>query len=259
LAKQKRAKERTGRRRPEQREYDLSLVSSLYLQGATYEEIRTRVRLETGRDLALNSIVNDVSNLKERWRSAQLESLSYYTIRELEKIDAVEVEAWRQWDRSKGDAEKEQVRQKGIVVPDDATPEAEAKLIREIEARERAPSKAKNMAQVAGRRIVIGEFERTDTREVRTGDPRYLVVILQCSEKRIKLLGLERAPKREPTAEEEEQVDHRLLLDERIATMKKRREAAKEIGVADGPRAVDAAFEVEQGPAEGATAASAEG
>lgn len=258
MAKQKRAKERTGRRKLEQREYDLTLVSSLYLQGATYEQIRERVLLETGRNLALNSIVNDIANLKERWRSAQLESLSYYTIRELEKIDAVEVEAWRQWERSKGDAEKEQIRQKGMVVPEDVTPEAEAKLLREIEAREQAPSRAGRMARAAGK-VVIGEFERTDTREGRTGDPRYLVVILQCSEKRIKLLGLERAPKRDATAEEEEQVDHRQLLDERIATMKRRREAAKEIGVADGPRAVAAEYEVEARPAEDPPAAPAEG
>lgn len=102
--------------------------------------------------LSRQQIGYDLKVLRERWRESQLAAIDEVKARELEKLDRMESELWEQWERSKGDRTRRKVG-------------------------------TKSGAQA-------GETREMVTEE-RLGDPRYMQAILQCIEKRTKLLGLD--------------------------------------------------------------------
>lgn len=127
-------------------------VALLYLQGKRmYEIVET---LGTGVTFAM--VKRDIEDIRREWRETRIDSLNEYMMKEIEKIDLVESQAWEEWHRSKLDAETK-------------ITEAEAD---EIEMGKLTPKKA------------------TVKKQGQTADPRYMDIILKCSDQRAKLLGL---------------------------------------------------------------------
>ena len=173
--------------------------------------------------------------IRKLWRESVLEGASYYVVRELDRIDIIEMEAWSEWNRSKGMADKETLRQKGVYVGAQAltgeplTGEEVNEVMRSVTAIKKAPGIVRREVQREDNKTLLMEFEKTDTSEERMGDPRYLAVVMKCTEMRIKLLGLDS----QPTVEVEEPQDARdnpkLILLERLSVMGGRINAARKI------------------------------
>jgi hypothetical protein len=125
-------------------------VAELYLQCHSMAAI--------GRMMSISSqtVYKDICWAREQWRTRAADAIEAHKQRELARIDAVEVEAWRGWQRS-------------------CRPE--------VSETERSGTRPGDQG---------GHFEeRSRTRKGQAGDPRFLQIIEGCIESRRKILGLD--------------------------------------------------------------------
>ena len=106
-------------------------------------------------------IAKDVEIIKEEWRTESVEDYAFYVNQMAAKIDAVEREAWKEWEESK----KEKV----------------------IKTTEREMEGA---GETGGEQAIKSQRLELKT-EKRCGDPRYMEVIQWCYQQRLKLYGLD--------------------------------------------------------------------
>lgn len=125
-------------------------VAQLYLQCESMAEI--------GRQIGVSAVTiyKDICWAREQWRTKAADAIATAKQRELARIDALEVEAWRGWQRSC-----------------------------QLEVIER--TKSGNRPGDQG-----GPYDEQSTeRRKQAGDPRFLDVIGKCIESRRKILGLD--------------------------------------------------------------------
>ena len=125
-------------------------VAELYLQNHRYYEICEKLTV------SYDTVKKDVEIIRNEWLEKRNDKYDAWMMREIEKIDLVEKQAWEEWHRSKLDAETR-------ITEAEADDEEMGKL---------APKKA------------------TVKKQGQTADPRYMDIILKCSDQRAKLLGL---------------------------------------------------------------------
>lgn len=86
-----------NKRSPIQRERDELTIAELSLKGWTQRAIADHLELDP-------SLINKtLKKIKEQWAKEKLESADVAMKRELKKLDLLEVENWRAWERSQGD------------------------------------------------------------------------------------------------------------------------------------------------------------
>lgn len=105
-------------------------------------------------ELSLSYVYTEYKVVELRWRKAAHDDLATQKAKELAHLDAVEKEAWEAYERSRKHA-VEQQEKSGYV------------------GKERVPK------------------ETRAKQKTRDGDPRFLSVVMQCIDRRIKLLGLD--------------------------------------------------------------------
>jgi len=125
-------------------------VAELYLQNHRYFEICEKLAV------SYETVKKDVEIIRNEWLEKRNDKYDAWMMREIEKIDLVEKQAWEEWHRSKLDAETR-------ITEAEADDEEMGKL---------SPKKA------------------TVKKQGQTADPRYMDIILKCSDQRAKLLGL---------------------------------------------------------------------
>lgn len=137
-----------------ERSRDLVLIAGLYLRGYTQHLIADEVNAAYKEDdqISRRQIGYDIKVLHKQWRESQLIDIDDAKARELARIDKLEFEAWEAWERSQLDAET---------------------VIEEMGGKKGSPPTRK----------------RTETRG-QTGDPRFLVIVDKCIDKRIRIFGL---------------------------------------------------------------------
>lgn len=113
------------------------------------------------------TVTRELRSLTEEWREAAKEDIEAIKARELRKLDRIEAEATKAWERSLLDYNRKVVSEKG------GKPAAGEK---------------------AGK-------DRSATVETgsQNGDPRFLRIILDCQERRAKILGTDAPTKVAPT------------------------------------------------------------
>ncbi len=109
---------------------------------------------------SIGTIANDVEALRAKWHDQAWRTYDAHVDEMLARIETVETEAWAAWERSKS--------QQGTTA---------TKIVREGNAD--APSRE----------------EASDRRQDRDGDPRFLTIILECQDRRARILGLKDAGK----------------------------------------------------------------
>lgn len=129
-------------------------VANLYLRGAWQPEIARLV------GVSQSTISRDLAIVRKRWLEDAKADYDAKVAEQLAKIDAVELEAWAEWQKSKG--------------------------------RERTRKAVKKYGGKSGR---AEKVEETTTVETLLPEARYLEIIHKCIERRCKLLGLD-APER---------------------------------------------------------------
>jgi len=138
-------------------ESDRQQIADWYLQGLTQAVIAERVNADPARGYTLTqqTISNDIRRIQELWEQSALRDFDEMKAQELAKVDRLEREYWRGWERSCEDAET--TRQEGS--KDDAGKAAIDKIVK--------------------------------TAKGQAGDPRFLTGVQWCIDKRCKILGID--------------------------------------------------------------------
>lgn len=143
----------------------MNLTLEYYLRGWSFREICKEV------GCGLTTTQRDIAAIREEWRASRVEAFGTEQLHELARIDAIEREAWAQWEASK----KEEVGSR-----------AETEVLVEQKADGQVVRKP-------------GSERVVRTTRLRNADPRYMETIRWCVEQRCKLLGLLAPQKIAPT------------------------------------------------------------
>lgn len=137
-------------------ERDNLLVSNFYLQGLNQGDIATKVGIDQ------TTVSRTLKTLQAKWAEKSVMNIDARKRVELERIDLVEREAWQAWERSKGDKTEQLTRSKALPSVKDPS-KLEVQPVTDIQQR----------------------------KWVTEGNPKYLNVIMECVERRCKILGID--------------------------------------------------------------------
>lgn len=172
----------TNKKRAQVKNARLEIVGKLYKRGYNYRQIQAEVmaRLDL-ESYSLGTVGNDVKTLLAEWRESRIADVDEAIQLELERIDEAVTELWTQWEKSKEDGVKR--------------------------ARKKRASKGDDDGNGGGKAYE----ERTESEEIRFGNPAYIAEIRQQLMERRRLLGLYSPDKQEikvntPTVNREELV-----------------------------------------------------
>lgn len=150
-----------NKRTEEQREYDILFCSKLFLRGYPYREIVAELNKDLAKrgasyTISLSMVYYDLKQCLIEWKRERLETIDDYITQELQKLDAIEVQAWEAWEASK-----------------------EGKR-RNKERINKGSNKSENFM----------DYEENAT-ETSAGNPRFLDVLLNVQQRRAKMLGFD--------------------------------------------------------------------
>lgn len=134
---------------------------------------------ETARRLGVSpaTITRDRQWLLQLWRKYVSAEVDQVVARELQRLEDIEAELWVAWERSKEPTIKTGTREK----------------VRTPPALRRRGQQAANDAVAQVQRAQQVERETMTATEERLPDPRYMALVLNCQERRARLLGLDKA------------------------------------------------------------------
>lgn len=153
---------------------DREQIAALKLRGRTLQQIADAV------GVSVMTVRRELKALIGDWQAAAKEDIAAVKARELRKLEALEEEAWKEWERSKEDWVKKSVK-KGGTTPAGTKAAPETKV------------------ETGGQ----------------CGDPRYLNVLLGVQERRAKILGVDAPTKIAPTDPTGER-EHGKMSDEEL-------------------------------------------
>lgn len=159
-------------------------VAEMYLRGSYQSEIADSLGVDQ------TTISRDLLELRKEWQVSALVNINEAKAKELAKIDTLEMEYWRAWERSKLDAEIEVTEQVGSrKKPKPGDPPGEPAII---------PEKIKKYKRVEGQ----------------SGNPAFLAGVQWCINKRCEILGLNAAQRNQNL-----NVDLSRLTDEQLTRL----------------------------------------
>jgi hypothetical protein len=142
------------------------LVVRLYLQGLTMREVADKL------GTTAPTVCKDIAVIRAQWKESALRDYNELLNRELARIDAVESAAWHAWDLSL--RERQTIQEEAENQPADE----------QAEDSQKKKSPPKHSLEWIRRKLKT-------RREGQSGNPSYLQIVLECVEKRSKLLGLD--------------------------------------------------------------------
>lgn len=170
-------------------------VARLYLQGWT--------QMRIGRELACSqaTVSGDLKAVREWWRESATMALGERIALELSRIDRIEAEAWDAWERSKAE------RIQSFAETDTAGPDGQPPEGTEADRRQRQRTTRKK----SGIR-----------KQQVTGEDRYLSIVLDCVQRRCKILGLDAPDKLNLTGTQfQMDVDPKNLTDDELINIER--------------------------------------
>lgn len=148
-------------RRPHKKQKSLGVaerrqeVAKLYVRGYYQAEIADSL------GVCRTLICKDLAAIQEEWAKENVQNLNAVKVRELEKLDQIEREAWRAWERSQKDEETTKKTNIELRSSDDAGT------------------------------VHVPADKTEHTLKGQAGDPRFLDQIQKVIERRCRLLGLD--------------------------------------------------------------------
>ena len=170
-------------------------VESLVLRGWTPRAIAQKLGVSP------TTIYRDIKAVRDQWKVLRVRDYDAALSEQLEKLIAIEREAWDAWDRSK----QEEVRTKVIK-------EGESKT---SEGRQEAEN-------TNGNQFAAGKHKAERATASQTGDLRYLELVIKCIDRRCKMQGLD--DPMEHLVRDSYTVAVRELNDEELSALAKLRE-----------------------------------
>jgi len=150
-----------------QRARDRRVIADLYLQGWLQADIADKLKINQ------STVSRDLRALQAEWLESALVDFDDAKARELAKVDRLEREYWRAWERSCEDAETTVKKTKGAV----------KKTVIKKEDGDEEDGKSKFVSERPA--------EVSQTAKGQAGDPRFLAGVQWCIDKRCKVLGID--------------------------------------------------------------------
>jgi hypothetical protein len=75
-----------------------AIIADLYLKCYPINQIVTHIIEETGHKLTRATVAKDLQALRKKWQEEASLSTQQFLERELQRIDRLELEAWKEWD-----------------------------------------------------------------------------------------------------------------------------------------------------------------
>lgn len=163
---------KTKKRTLAERERDLADIARYYLGGMTHQEITDKLNSEREYTLSRRMVSKDVGVIWVRWRESYIMDANELRVRELTKLDKLEITYWEAWDRSVKDI---------VTVKQDKTAD---KVAHGLNAKGETSDTDQELRP---------SYERTKTtteKKQSVGDVKFLEGIERVIEKRCKILGL---------------------------------------------------------------------
>lgn len=151
------------KRSRQQREADRAMIAALHAQGLSQLEIAQQITAARPYSLSRSQIQFDLQVLTDRWREDSLRDTVMAKAEQLAKLCHLERECWQAWERSKQPAECITVEEIAV-----------------------------------GKEKLPGQ-KTTTSRKGQAGDPALLGRILDCIDKRCRMLGLDAPTRQEIT------------------------------------------------------------
>ncbi len=153
----------------------LEIVAQLYKRGWTQRKIQAEVmrRLDLP-TYSLNTVHRDIRHLLDEWRESRLDDMDDALQLELARIDDTVRELWEQWEKSKEDYTRTQMKRRGM--PATRQPNGQV-------------TQNQGQGQNTDRIRTLVVEEKTQN-VVGLGNPSYIAEIRQQLAERRKLLGL---------------------------------------------------------------------
>jgi hypothetical protein len=143
-------------------------VAALLVRGVVNQfEIARQLGMEASQQ---STISRDMRAIKEQWRTSSLRDFDEAKGRELEKLEALEAEAWAGWERSKAERTSSRTR----------------RMERPGPAAEPESGNSNGTAGATRLESALAELKK----EQRDGSQAFLLVALKCVSERCKILGL---------------------------------------------------------------------
>lgn len=135
----------------------LEIVGRYYKRGYTFRQIRDITMKELGlATYSLKTVYDDAQTLLKEWRDERVINIDQGLQLEIAQYDEIIRECWAEWEKSKTDHVRTTNKRKGLASPD-------------------------------GVETIYAE--ETEMEVIKTGDPRYIQLIMNALDKKRKLLG----------------------------------------------------------------------
>lgn len=148
-----------------QRERDMEYEARMYLSGKTMAEIAEKLGISAG------TVGRDIAAIRQEWQELRVADMNAALNIELAKIDALEQTYWQAW----YDSQKRIVKRKSTT-----------------DNQNQYRMNGQYGASETPRRV---KSRQVDIETPNTGNPAFLSGVERCIDRRIKLLGLDAAPK----------------------------------------------------------------
>lgn len=154
----------------------LEIVAQLYKRGWTQRKIQAEVmrRLDIP-TYSLNTVHRDIRCLLDEWRESRLDDMDDALQLELSRIDDTVRELWEQWEKSKEDYTRTQMKRRGMP----ASRNQNGQTVQNQEGQNQNNDRIRTLVVEEKTQNVVG-----------LGNPSYIAEIRQQLAERRKLLGL---------------------------------------------------------------------
>lgn len=154
----------------------LEIVAQLYKRGWTQRKIQAEVmrRLDLP-TYSLNTVHRDIRCLLDEWRESRLDDMDDALQLELSRIDDTVRELWEQWEKSKEDYTRTQMKRRGMP----ASRNQNGQTVQNQEGQNQNNDRIRTLVVEEKTQNVVG-----------LGNPSYIAEIRQQLAERRKLLGL---------------------------------------------------------------------
>lgn len=161
----------------------LEIVAQLYKRGWTQRKIQAEVmrRLDLP-TYSLNTVHRDIRCLLDEWRESRLDDMDDALQLELSRIDDTVRELWEQWEKSKEDYTRTQMKRRGMP----ASRNQNGQNVQNQEGQNQNSDRIRTLLVEEKTQNVVG-----------LGNPSYIAEIRQQLAERRKLLGLYAPEKRD--------------------------------------------------------------
>lgn len=161
----------------------LEIVAQLYKRGWTQRKIQAEVmrRLDLP-TYSLNTVHRDIRCLLDEWRESRLDDMDDALQLELSRIDDTVRELWEQWEKSKEDYTRTQMKRRGMP----ASRNQNGQNVQHQEGQNQSGDRIRTLLVEEKTQNVVG-----------LGNPSYIAEIRQQLAERRKLLGLYAPEKRD--------------------------------------------------------------